>query len=439
MFRKNGKAVLATAIAALMASGTFADITGFDTNTQKQGAGFTPTVTGTGLSSVLTLTDNNGGEGTSAFNTVQQNIGNFVAAFTYAAGGNKSADGAAFVVHNDPRGAGAVGDGGGSLGYGGGGTIKPSFAAELNLYTGGGNPTGEFLVTNGATGTYNNTAPVNPGSGSPINATVSYNGAKYAFTLSDGTNTYTQTKFINLTNLLGSNTGYVGFTGGTGGAVASQTITNFQFTANAAAVPAFVSNWTVKRINLDTTNNTANAGGGTINNQIENTDEADNLAHGTGGFTAGSTSTEVVAGINYNNDFPGGRGDDFAAIATGVVHLPAGTVSKFLYVDSDDGFRLRINGAVVSEFVGLTGGSNTMTPTAITLHEGDSIELVMAERGGGEKMILQTDDDGLTSTAGDRHFVGDVDSLIQIVPAPEPGTIGLLGLAALPMLRRRRR
>src|SRR5438132_1121972 len=100
MIRRNGKAVLAAAIAACMATSVFADITGFDVNTQKQGAIFTPTVTGTGLSSVLTLTDNGGGEAGSAFNTTPQNIGNFVAAFTYTASGNKAADGTAFVIHN---------------------------------------------------------------------------------------------------------------------------------------------------------------------------------------------------------------------------------------------------------------------------------------------------------------------------------------------------
>jgi MYXO-CTERM domain-containing protein len=270
---------------------------------------------------------------------------------------------------------------------------------------------------------------------------LSYNGTKLVYTLNDGTNTYTRTKFVNVANVLNSSTGTVGFTGGTGGSTATQTVTNFQYTPNVVAAPAFTSQWTVKRTNLDTVGNTANAGGGTDAAVIENTDEADNLAHGTGGFAQGSTTTETIGGINYLNDFAGGRGDQFAALATGSVHLPGGSpISTYLYVDSDDGFRLRINGAVVSEFVGLTGSSNTITPTAITLNEGDSIELLLAESGGDEKLVFQTDADGDLGTTGDRAFVGDAPSGIQITsPVPEPGTFALLGIAALPLLRRRRR
>lgn len=438
MRQKWSARILAAAIVGCLGMAVHADITGFDTNTQKQGNLFTPTVTGTGLSSVLTLTDNNNSEASSAFNLTPQNISNFTAAFTYQAGGGKAADGAAFVIQNDPRGATALGDGGGALGYGGANPIKPSVATQINIY--GPNTPGAFVNVNGATGTYNGGA-VNPSSGLPIATTVTYNGVKMVYSMNDGTNTYTNTKFISVPGVAGGNTGFVGFTAGTGGLAASQTITNFQYTAGNVAAPAFTSAWTVKRTNLDTANNTANAGGGTAGNTIENTDEADALAHGTGGFLSSGSFTETVGGINYNNDFPGGRGDNFAATASGFVHLPGGVpITTYLYVDSDDGFRLRVNGSVVSEFVGLTGSSNTMTASPVTLHEGDSIELLMAEDGGGEKMILQTDADGSLGTAGDRLFLGDAPSGVQITSAvPEPGTFALLGVAALPLLRRRRR
>jgi MYXO-CTERM domain-containing protein len=438
MRQKRIARVLAAAIAACLGTAVHADITGFDTNTQAQGTNFTPTVTGTGVGSVLTLTDNNGSEGTSAFNVTPQNISNFIATFTYQSGGNKAADGAAFVIQNDPRGATALGDTGGSLGYGGGAAIKPSVAMQINLYAP--NTPGAFVNVNGGTGSYNG-GPVNTASGLPIATTVTYNGAKIVYSMNDGTNTYTGTKFISVPGVVGANTGIVGFTGGTGGLTASQTVTNFQYTAGTVAAPAFTSAWTVKRTNLDTVNNTANAGGGTAANTIENTDEADALAHGTGGFVSSGSTTETVGGINYNNDFPGGRGDNFAATATGFVHLPGGVpISTYLYVDSDDGFRLRINGSVISEYVAPTGGSNTITGAPITLHEGDAIELLMAEDGGGEKLIFQTDADGNLATTGDRQFVGDAPSGIQITSSvPEPGTFALLGVAVLPLLRRRRR
>ena len=73
------------------------------------------------------------------------------------------ADGAAVIFQNDPRGATALGGGGGALGYSG---ITPSAAYQINVYAP--NTIGTGVNINGATGGYTTTAPVNEGSGDPI-------------------------------------------------------------------------------------------------------------------------------------------------------------------------------------------------------------------------------------------------------------------------------
>jgi hypothetical protein len=104
----------------------------------------------------------------------------------------------------------------------------------------------------GTTGVYLPSAPVNLASGNAIAITVSYDPANQTVTetLFDlvTRDSYTNTfPGVDLQSALGnSTTGYVGFTGATGGAFASQTISNFSFNnytegaaiANNVSVPA---------------------------------------------------------------------------------------------------------------------------------------------------------------------------------------------------------
>lgn len=200
----------------------------------EQTGGYTTTEMTNGL---LTLTDGAGSEARSFFFDYPQYIGAFKASYTYQDVGGGGADGVAFVLQNDPRGASALGGAGGSLGVSG---ITPSCELEFNVYAGSADGLGYNIFTNGATGTNlklgNGSATVEGtnelGSGDPINVSVSYANSTLTLTFVDTVDSYTFTTNINVGNLqtlLGGPTAYVGFTGADGGTTSTQVITNFTF------------------------------------------------------------------------------------------------------------------------------------------------------------------------------------------------------------------
>jgi len=212
--------------------------------------------------------------------------------------------------------------------------------------------------------------------------------------------------------------------------------------------------WQVRQTYLNTSTSTGNASGGTLANQLENIDEGEALLAGATGFVQSGNFTDSPQVINYSGaNFPGSGGssgnatEDFALEAVGVVGVINGSTGTFnLVVNSDDGFRLRRNGTTIFEFTGPTGNSNTGLNN-VTLNDGDVLRLTFFERGGGEKLLFQVDADGLLgnpnsdpgAAANDRIFVGAAASGISIVPIPEPATAGLIGVAAVGLLARRRR
>ena len=179
----------------------------------------------------LALTDDNGNEARSAFFNVKQPIvsGNqgFRASFTYL--NDQGADGTAFVIQNDPRGATALGGGGGALGYNG---ITNSAAYELNIY--GPNTVGTTFKTDGTTGGYSAITPVLLDSGDSIRVQLSYDPVAQTVTEAD-TDLLTGDTFMNvysvgdLTAVVGGNTAFVGITGGDGGASSLQYVKDFSY------------------------------------------------------------------------------------------------------------------------------------------------------------------------------------------------------------------
>ncbi|HEY2588860.1 MAG TPA: autotransporter-associated beta strand repeat-containing protein, partial [Tepidisphaeraceae bacterium] len=197
----------------------------------------------------LTITDAdpNGGEARSAFYKTPISFSNakgFTANFVYtnlSGNGNNPADGVTFTLQNDPRGNTALGDSGGSRGYGGGAAIVNSAAVEFNIY--GNSGRGIAFGTNGSTPGTTATDPVDLSNGDPIQVSLVYDGVGRTLmeTLTDSANnnTFTQTLYgIDYQSLVGGNSAYVGFTGGTGGAVSTQTIGSFQFSSAAFTAPA---------------------------------------------------------------------------------------------------------------------------------------------------------------------------------------------------------
>ena len=179
----------------------------------------------------LTFTDDNNGEARSAFyNTVQPIVkGNqgFKASFTYL--NDAGADGAAFILQNDPNGVHALGGGGGALGYNG---ITNSVAYELNIY--GPNTIGSTFKTDGTTGGYTAVTPVLLDNGDSIHVDLSYDPVAQAVTevmtdLQTGdtiTNVYSTG---DLTTFVGGSTALVGFSGATGGVSTLQMVRDFTY------------------------------------------------------------------------------------------------------------------------------------------------------------------------------------------------------------------
>lgn len=420
-------AILAVSIA--FANAALADITGFNPSNYTLNANpdaitaGVPNITG----GILNLTTAANSQATSAFFNTAQTVTNFTASFTYdfLNGSGNPADGFAFVLQNS--GLSALGGGGGAVGYEG---ITSSVALKFNIYNDDGMGFGSGGVTPGTAPTLVSLTGANP-----INITLNYDGTYLGAKLTDSVTGATDTRYFqaNLANLIGSNTAFVGFTGGTGGENAAQAISNFTFTIGTGVVNP--TGFKTRQVRLNSTN-TANLSGGTLGGELENIDEGEALLNGTNGFLSNGQGSAIFSAVN--NPFPLGGGDQFAISSEGYVDLnndgfDGDTGTYTLYVDSDDGFRLRLNGNVIGEFTGPTGSSNVTIP-GVTLKDGDKLTLNFFEKGGGEKLVFRVGD----ATGA---LVGTAASGIAIKPepVPEPGSASILALSTLGLVALRRR
>ncbi len=190
----------------------------------------------------LQLTTGGNNQAGSAFANTPVNIQTFASDFTLQLSGTLPiADGFTFTLQtNGPT---ALGPSGGGLGYGpdhvgGTGGIQHSVAVKFDVYSNAGEGTN-------STGVYvNGASPTTPAvdltpshvvlsSGDTISAHLAYDGAFLYLTLKDPVkgNVYAGRFAIDIPKTLGSTTAYVGFTGGTGGLVASQKILTWTFTS----------------------------------------------------------------------------------------------------------------------------------------------------------------------------------------------------------------
>ncbi len=195
----------------------------------------------TGLDgSRLQLTNNRNYEAASAFYSTPVSISAFTTDFTFQLS-NPVADGITFTI----QGVGPTALGGDDpyLGYG---VIKKSLAIkfDINNNAGDGNDsTGMYL--NGATPTVpaillNNTG-INLLSGHQMNVHMTYDGQNLSMTITDAVTlaSWSHSWPINIPAQIGASTGYVGFTGSTGGAVANQEILSWTYLAGVPTVPSY--------------------------------------------------------------------------------------------------------------------------------------------------------------------------------------------------------
>jgi hypothetical protein len=190
----------------------------------------------------LQLTDGLLNEAGTAWFKTPVNIQKFSTNFLFQLS-NPLADGITFTIQN--AGLTALGPAGGGLGYGpddlgGTGGIAKSVAIKFDLYSNNGesgDSTG--LYTNGASPTTPAIDMTSSGldlhSGNAISAALVYDGTKLTLTLTDGVanKTFTTNWTVNIPQIVGGNTAFVGFTGGTGGLAASQKILTWSFTSTS--------------------------------------------------------------------------------------------------------------------------------------------------------------------------------------------------------------
>ncbi len=201
----------------------------------------------------LQLTNGGTFEAGSAWFNTPLNVQSFTNDFTFQIA-NPGADGFTFTIQNS--GLNALGLAGGGLGYASdtpSGTpgIPHSVAIKFDIYSNqgeGSDSTG--LYTNGASPTIPSIDLTNTGinllSGDTFSVHMVYNSTTLTMTITDGvTNvSYTTSWTINIPQTIGSNTAYVGFTGGTGGLTSSQKIETWTFapttqSAQQTATPVF--------------------------------------------------------------------------------------------------------------------------------------------------------------------------------------------------------
>jgi predicted RecA/RadA family phage recombinase len=191
----------------------------------------------------LRLTDSGGGEARSAFNTAAVSVSQFVSDFTFQLT-NPIADGFTFTIQGiSPT---VVGPSGGGLGYGAGmpgGTpgIAKSVAIKFDLYNNAGegaDSTGAYL--NGASPTIPasdmTSSGVNLHSGDVFHVHVTYDGVTLAWSITDTSTgkSFSSSTSVNIPSIVGSNTAYVGFTGGTGGSTATQEILTWTYSTSTS-------------------------------------------------------------------------------------------------------------------------------------------------------------------------------------------------------------
>jgi hypothetical protein len=188
------------------------------------------------------LTDGGGGEAGSIFRKQQVPVtGTFSTSFVMNIRSvSGSADGLTFVLQADPNGPGALGGGGGALGYQG---ITKSVAVAFDLYTNGTHKSTTYLLQKGILDKSQAQDMTPAGIDFQQNHTyqvdLSYDGFSLFESIKDLVNgkTFSTSYVIDIHGTIGADTAWVGFTGATGGETAWQAVESWTATFNSIAPP----------------------------------------------------------------------------------------------------------------------------------------------------------------------------------------------------------
>ena len=205
-------------------------------------AGTTSTVIENGSTDLddsrLQLTNGESGEAGSAWFYQQVNIQAFTTEFSFQLS-NPVADGMTFAIQSQSL--TALGEAGGGLGYQ---SIPSSIAVKFDLFSNDGEgPDSTGLYLNGASPTLPaidlSSTGINLHSGDTMDIVLDYNGTLLSMTITDLVTeaTYSTSWVVNIPAIVGGNTAWVGFTGGTGGSTASQKILTWTYTVGSKTAP----------------------------------------------------------------------------------------------------------------------------------------------------------------------------------------------------------
>ena len=205
-------------------------------------AGTTSTVIANGSTDLddsrLQLTNGESGEAGSAWYYQQVNIQAFTTEFSFQLS-NPEADGMTFAIQSQSL--NALGEPGGGLGYQ---TIPSSIAVKFDLFSNDGEgPDSTGLYLNGASPTVPaidlSSTGIDLHSGDTMDVVLDYNGTLLSMTITDIVTeaTYSTSWVVNIPAIVGGNTAWVGFTGGTGGDTASQKILTWTYTVGSNTAP----------------------------------------------------------------------------------------------------------------------------------------------------------------------------------------------------------
>ena len=256
-----------------------------------------------------------------------------------------------------------MGSPGGGLGYGG---ISPSAAIQFNLFNG----SGTAFNTNGATGVYTPTS-LGLNQGHPIRAVLTYNGSTLTEQLTDlDTQATLNTSYgVNLAQIIGGNSLYVGFTGGDGAYFSTQTISDFVFTSSG-----------VTASNILPTNGALRIGSGAMLDMSGVSQTIASLADAAPGATVGSqvllTGGALIVGDSNSTTFSGsinGNAGSLTKVGTGGLDLAG--ANNYTGPTTINGGRLTVNGSLVSPVTVSNGGTlgGTGNLTSVTVNPGGQL------------------------------------------------------------------
>ncbi len=337
--------------------------------------------------SAVQLTNTTGSQAGSAYWTTPVNVQAFINDFTFQLT-SPNADGFTFVLQN--TGVTALGAVGGGLGFSG---IGKSVAVKFDLFNGSGegnNSTG--LYTGGASPTVPATTlggGVNLHSGDTFHVHMVYDGTNLTMTITDTTvpaDTFTIAFPVNIPAMVGGNTAYAGFTGGTGGLTAVQNILNWTYGNTAVNLGSGFS-----------------ASGMQFNGSAVLNGSAVQLTNTTGSQAGSAYWTTPVNVQAFINDFtfqltsPNADGFTFVLQNTGVTALGAvggglgfSGIGKSVAVKFD-----LFNGSGEgNNSTGLyTGGASPTVPATtlgggVNLHSGDTFHVHMVYDGTNLTMTI---------------------------------------------------